>query len=185
MSEGHDAEPKIAEARYHAASGRVFLELSNGAMIIFPVALVPLLADADVVSLHKALTRDTRGFFDRARLFRMKPGAVLINTARGALIDSDALVEAVASGHLRGAAIDVFDIEPLPAGHPFTTTDGILLSPHIGGGWGSILFLRALAQRPAGSLPPFCQRLTHWSSWPFCRSSRRRRAAAYSEAMRP
>ena len=59
--------------------------------------------------------------------------AVLVNTARGALVDADALVEAVSSGQLRGAAMDVFEKEPLPAGHPFTTTPGILLSPHVGG----------------------------------------------------
>lgn len=88
---------------------------------------------ADYVSLHQVLTDETRGLFDRDRLFAMKKGAVLIDTARGALVHTAALVEAVCSGHLRGAAMDVFDKEPLPAGHPFTTTPGILLSPHIGG----------------------------------------------------
>ena len=92
-----------------------------------------LLAEADIVSLHQALSAETQRLFDRDRLFRMKPGAMLINTARGALVDTDGLVEAVASGHLIGAAMDVFDIEPLPAGHTFASTDGILLSPHIGG----------------------------------------------------
>jgi D-3-phosphoglycerate dehydrogenase len=92
-----------------------------------------LLAEADIVSLHKVLTAETRGLLDRARLMRMKPGAILVNTARGALVEAEALVEAVESGRLRGAAMDVFDVEPLPAGHPFTATDGILLSPHIGG----------------------------------------------------
>jgi D-3-phosphoglycerate dehydrogenase len=91
------------------------------------------LGEADYVSLHQVLTEKTRGLFDRGRLARMKPGAVLVNTARGALVDAAALVEAVSGGHLRGAAMDVFDKEPLPAGHPFTTTEGILLSPHIGG----------------------------------------------------
>lgn len=92
-----------------------------------------VLAEADVVSLHQVLTPETRGMFSRERLFGMKPGAVLVNTARGALVDGAGLVEAVSSGHLRGAAMDVFDKEPLPAGHPFMSTDGILLSPHIGG----------------------------------------------------
>ena len=92
-----------------------------------------LLVEADVVSLHQVLTPETRGLFNRERLFRMKRGATLINTARGALVDTDGLIAAVSSGHLRGAAMDVFDKEPLPPGHPFTTTDGILLSPHIGG----------------------------------------------------
>lgn len=91
------------------------------------------LRGADYVSLHQVLTAANRGLFDRDRLFRMKKGATLVNTARGALIDTAGLVEAVESGHLRGAAMDVFDPEPLPVGHPFTTTDGILLAPHIGG----------------------------------------------------
>jgi D-3-phosphoglycerate dehydrogenase len=91
------------------------------------------LAEADYVSLHQVLTPKTRGSFDRARIMRMKKGATLVNTARGALVDSDALIEAVAGGHLRGAAMDVFDREPLPAGHPLLAADGILLSPHIGG----------------------------------------------------
>ncbi len=92
-----------------------------------------VLAEADFVSLHQVLTPETRGIFNRERLFRMKPGATLVNTARGALVDTEGLIEAVSSGHLRGAAMDVFEKEPLPSGHPFTTTDGILLSPHIGG----------------------------------------------------
>jgi D-3-phosphoglycerate dehydrogenase len=92
-----------------------------------------VLADADVVSLHQTLTPRTKGMFDRDRLFRMKKGATLVNTARGGLVDTDGLVEAVTSGYLRGAAMDVFDSEPLPVGHPFTVTDGIVLSPHIGG----------------------------------------------------
>lgn len=91
------------------------------------------LAEADYVSLHQVLTAQTRGLFDRRRLFAMKKGAVLINTARGALVETDALIEAVESGHLRGAAVDVFEKEPLPRDHPFTRVPGILLSPHIGG----------------------------------------------------
>jgi D-3-phosphoglycerate dehydrogenase len=92
-----------------------------------------VLADADYVSLHQTLTDQTRGLFNRARLLGMKKGAALVNTARGALVDTPSLVEAISSGHLRGAAMDVFEKEPLPASHPFVTTPGILLSPHIGG----------------------------------------------------
>ncbi|WP_170149475.1 hydroxyacid dehydrogenase [Rhodoplanes roseus] len=91
------------------------------------------LAEADIVSLHQRLTSQTRGMFDRERLFSMKKGAVLVNTARGALVEATALIEAVESGHLRGAAMDVFDKEPLPAAHSYTRCDGILLSPHTGG----------------------------------------------------
>ena len=91
------------------------------------------LSEADIVSLHQRLTPQTRGLFDRERLARLKRGAMLVNTARGALVDTDALVEAVDSGRLRGAAMDVFDAEPLPDGHPYTRADRIVLSPHIGG----------------------------------------------------
>jgi D-3-phosphoglycerate dehydrogenase len=91
------------------------------------------LAIADYVSLHQMLTPTTRGFLNADRLGRMKTGATLVNTARGALVDTDALIAAVRSGHLRGAAMDVFDKEPLPEGHPFIAEPGILLSPHIGG----------------------------------------------------
>lgn len=91
------------------------------------------LALADYVSLHQTLTAKTRGLFSRERLFRMKPGAALINTARGAIVDSEGVVAAVECGHLRGAAFDVFDEEPLPENHIFRRCEGILLSPHIGG----------------------------------------------------
>ena len=89
--------------------------------------------EADIVSLHQRLTPQTKGIFNRARLFAMKKDAMLVNTARGALIDTDALIEAVASGHLRGAAMDVFDQEPLPADHRYLRVEGIFLTPHIGG----------------------------------------------------
>ena len=92
-----------------------------------------LLAEADIVSLHQRLTKDTQHIFNAERLGRMKSGAMLVNTARGALIDPDALIEAVDSGHLRGAAMDVFEPEPLPDNHPLIQCEGIALSPHIGG----------------------------------------------------
>lgn len=92
-----------------------------------------VLAKADYVSLHQVLNERTRGNFGAARLAAMKPGATLINTARGALVDARALADAVESGHLRGAAMDVFETEPLPADHIYRSTPGILLSPHIGG----------------------------------------------------
>jgi len=91
------------------------------------------LAQADIVSLHQVLTDANRGMFDAARLAAMKPGAILVNTARGALIDTAALVAAVRSGHLAGAAMDVFDKEPLPVESPLVGEPGILLTPHIGG----------------------------------------------------
>jgi len=92
-----------------------------------------VLEAADVVSLHLQLTPETRGLLNRKRLFKMKKGAMLVNTARGALVDADALVEALDSGHLRGAAMDVFEKEPLPLDHPFIKAEKLVLSPHIAG----------------------------------------------------
>lgn len=92
-----------------------------------------VLGEADVVSLHQRLTPDTREWLDGKRISTMKKDAILVNTARGALVDAEALIAAVESGHLRGAAMDVFEKEPLPADHPYRGARGIVLSPHIGG----------------------------------------------------
>jgi D-3-phosphoglycerate dehydrogenase len=89
-----------------------------------------LLARSDVVSIHLLLTDETRGFLSRERLAAMKPGSILVNTARGAIVDEAAMIEALRSGHLRHAGLDVFDVEPLPAGHPLTTLDNVTLSAH-------------------------------------------------------
>lgn len=87
-----------------------------------------LLAAADIVSLHAPLTDETRGMIDPAA---MKSGAILINTARGDLVDEGLLVTALRSGHLRGAGLDVFVTEPLPANHPFFGMANTVLAPHI------------------------------------------------------
>ena len=83
-----------------------------------------------MVSLHLLLNDETRGFLSRERLAQLKPGVILVNTARGALIDEEALVEALKSGHVRHAGLDVFVTEPLPADHPFTTLENVTLSAH-------------------------------------------------------
>ena len=92
-----------------------------------------LLAEADAVSLHVPLTPDTRQLFDAGRLARMKPGAVLINTARGGIVEEAALADALRSGRLAGAMVDVFEKEPLPAGSPLADVPNCLLTPHIAG----------------------------------------------------
>jgi len=94
------------------------------------VSLDKLLADSDVVSLHLLLNDDTRGFLSATRIAAMRPGAILVNTARGALVDEAAMMSALESGHLRHAGLDVFNIEPLPADHPLTKLPNVTLSAH-------------------------------------------------------
>jgi glyoxylate reductase len=95
------------------------------------VALDDLLAQSDFVSLHTPLTPETTHLLDAQRLRKMKRGAILINTARGRVVDTDALVEALRDGPLGGAALDVTDPEPLPASHPLYALPNALITPHI------------------------------------------------------
>jgi (S)-sulfolactate dehydrogenase len=88
---------------------------------------------SDVVSLHVPLVDSTRGLFSAGRIASMKKGAVLVNTARGGIVDEVALAAALKSGHLGGAAIDVFDTEPLPASPHFEGCPNLVLTPHIAG----------------------------------------------------
>jgi len=91
-----------------------------------------LLESSDVVSLHVPLTPTTRGLIDAAALRRMKRSALLVNTARGPVVDTDALVEALRGGVIAGAALDVTDPEPLPPAHPLYAMPNVLVAPHIG-----------------------------------------------------
>jgi D-3-phosphoglycerate dehydrogenase len=91
-----------------------------------------LLVRSDVVSVHLRLSPSSTGLLDRERLARMRPGAILVNTARGAIVDEPALVEALRGGQVAGAGLDVFASEPLPAGHPLRTAPNVVLTPHIG-----------------------------------------------------
>lgn len=94
------------------------------------VSLDTLLGQSDFISLHAALTPQTRGLLGEAQLRKIKPGAFLINTARGALVDEAALIKALTENRLAGAALDVFATEPLPGNSPLRTLPRILLSPH-------------------------------------------------------
>lgn len=89
-----------------------------------------LLARSDVVSLHLLLNDETRGMITRETIAKMKPGVVFINTARGAIVDEQAMIDALKSGHIRHAGLDVFNVEPLPADHPLTKTPNVTLSAH-------------------------------------------------------
>jgi phosphoglycerate dehydrogenase-like enzyme len=95
------------------------------------VDLDTVFSDADVVSLHAPATADTYHLVGADRLAQMKPGAYLINASRGTLIDQDALLAALESGHLGGVALDVTDPEPLPADHPLLARDDVIITPHI------------------------------------------------------
>ena len=96
------------------------------------VHLHTLLAESDFISVHAPLTAATHHLFDRAAFAKMKPTVTLVNTARGPIVDTDALVEALREGGIRGAALDVTEPEPLPADHPLLSLSNCIVLPHIG-----------------------------------------------------
>ena len=100
---------------------------------VAPVAFETLLVEADVLSLHVPLVSGTRHLIDAGALSQMKSSAVVINSARGGVVDDAALAEALQSGHIAAAAIDVFEAEPLPADSVYAGVDNVLLTPHIAG----------------------------------------------------
>ena len=102
---------------------------ANGATL---VAMSELLQRSDIVSIHTRLSDRTRGLLGASELSLMKSSAYLINTSRGPIVDEDALLNALQSGAIAGAGLDVFDEEPLPSDHPFLSLDNVLLTPHLG-----------------------------------------------------
>jgi D-3-phosphoglycerate dehydrogenase / 2-oxoglutarate reductase len=94
------------------------------------VPLDTLLAQSHVVSLHLLLNDETRGFLSRDRIASMRPGVILVNTARAAMVDEAAMIDALKSGHIRHAGLDVFNVEPLPEDHPLTKLPNVTLSAH-------------------------------------------------------
>jgi len=94
------------------------------------VSLDRLLADSHVVSIHLLLNDETRGFLSRERIAAMRKGVILVNTARGAIVDEAAMLDALKAGHIRHAGLDVYNIEPLPGDHPLTRISNVTLSAH-------------------------------------------------------
>ncbi len=117
------------------------------------VSLEDLLRNADIVSLHARLSAQTKGMMGAARFAMMKKGSYFLNTARGGLVDYDALCDALARGHLAGAALDCFEREPLAAGDRLLALDNVVLTPHIAGA------SRLTAHRAAGAIAEDLQRV--------------------------
>jgi D-3-phosphoglycerate dehydrogenase len=120
-------------ARMARGMGMKVVAWNRSAVPDAPVTMVSrdeLLATSDILSLHIALNDETRGMLGATELAQLKPGAMLINTARGALVDEAALIAALESGHLRHAGLDVFTSEPLAADHPLTRVSNVTLTAH-------------------------------------------------------
>lgn len=107
-------------------------ERTDAAGVALAASKDALLEAADIVTIHLVLGERTRHLLGAAELARMKPGALLINTSRAPIVDQQALIEALTAGRLAGAGLDVFDVEPLPPGHPFRTLPNVLATPHLG-----------------------------------------------------
>jgi phosphoglycerate dehydrogenase-like enzyme len=91
-----------------------------------------LLENSDVLTIHLVLSERTRGLLGAADLAHLRPSAYLVNTSRGPIVDEDALVDSLRAGRIAGAGLDVFDVEPLPADHPYRSLPNVLATPHLG-----------------------------------------------------
>lgn len=125
----------IGYGRIGQAVGRMATALGMRVIYTDPVAgghsLDEVLTHSQVISLHALLTAETRGLINAKTLAAMRPGALLVNVARGPMVDTQALTEALRSGHLAGAGLDVTDPEPLPADHELLGFDNVIVTPHI------------------------------------------------------
>jgi phosphoglycerate dehydrogenase-like enzyme len=97
------------------------------------VSFETLLRESDVVTVHTPLDHDTRALIDEEALGLMKPEAILVNASRGPVVDEQALIAALQARRIAGAALDVYEVEPLPAGSPLRTLENVFLAPHVGG----------------------------------------------------
>lgn len=149
-----------AVARLGAAFGmRVLQAERRGAAVTRPgrTPFGQVLAESDALTLHIPLTPETRHLIGAPELARMKPGAILINTARGALVDPRALLAALKSGRLAGAGIDVLEVEPPPADHPLLTADlpNLIVTPHVA--WASLEAQQRLADEVMANIAAFAR----------------------------
>jgi phosphoglycerate dehydrogenase-like enzyme len=126
---------KIAKAmgmKVVAWSQNLTAERCKEAGVDFAPSKEDLLRQADVVSIHVVLSARTRGLIGATEFALMKPGAYLVNTSRGPIVDGAALIEALRNQTIAGAGLDVYDVEPLPVDHPLRKLDNVVLSPHLG-----------------------------------------------------
>lgn len=133
---GYGSVARLVAGYVHAMGSRVIAYDPFAKGDTSPATLVDLptlMRDSDVVSVHARLTKETEKLIGRRELAMMKPTAVLVNTARSGLIDEPALVEALQRKRIMGAALDVFDVEPLPEGSPLLKLDNVTLTPHLAG----------------------------------------------------
>ena len=129
---GFGAIPRILAPILEAMGARVIYTANSAKTVKYDfVALEPLLQQADIVSLHIPLTAESEQIINASRLAMMKPGALLINTARGGLVDEPALCEALSNGHLGGAGLDVFYEEPVSTDNPLLSMVNVSVSPHV------------------------------------------------------